>query len=285
MMLKLSLIIPVYNGEYHIRNTLVSIARQTVMPHEVILVDNNSTDRTVEITREFDFVTVITEKKQGRAHARNAGFNHATGDLLARIDEDSMLDPDWVENAIQAFEADRELGGATGIGSTPMLPFVSWPKWSLYSKTYYWNSQAFFGCVTMWGATTVIRAQAWQDVKDTVTNDDAKVHEDQDISLCLLAKGYSLQVLDNLRITTNGQSFRYFPKFTYYTRLRRRTRSLHVAKGTLPVTKKYQIPLRTLLWQHVLSLPAVIVGSVFGTLLFPLDYLAVRVLKIPNWFN
>ncbi len=94
--LSVSIVIPVYNEEAHLKNCLDAIARQTVAPDEVIVVDNNSTDRSVEIAEKYSFVKVIKEAKQGRAHARNSGFNVATCDVIGRIDAHSLFASDWV---------------------------------------------------------------------------------------------------------------------------------------------------------------------------------------------
>nr|MDQ2973765.1 glycosyltransferase [bacterium] len=65
----LSLVIPVYNEEYNIKRCLTAIAGQTIMPDEVIVVDNNCVDKTIEIAKSFGFVTVVKEPKQGRTYA------------------------------------------------------------------------------------------------------------------------------------------------------------------------------------------------------------------------
>ena len=108
-MLTLSLVIPVFNEENQIESCLKSIENQTVMPDEVIVVDNNCTDRTIEIVEKFKFVKVIKESRQGRGYARTAGFNEAKSDIIGRIDADSRLSNNWVEHVKNKFEEDDSL--------------------------------------------------------------------------------------------------------------------------------------------------------------------------------
>src|ERR1019366_8076903 len=89
--MRVSLVIPAYNEKHHIKACLDHIASQRVVPYEVIVVDNASTDKTAAIARSYDFVTLITEKRQGVVFARDTGFNLARGDIIGRIDADTLL--------------------------------------------------------------------------------------------------------------------------------------------------------------------------------------------------
>ena len=89
--LTLSIVIPAYNEENYLRACLDSIAAQTVMPDKVIVVDNNSTDKTVALARSYDFVTLVHERQQHQSFAQATGFNLASSDIIGRIDADSIL--------------------------------------------------------------------------------------------------------------------------------------------------------------------------------------------------
>ena len=113
----LSIVIPAYNEENHLRACLDAIARQTVMPDEVIVVDNNSTDKTAEIAREYPFVKVLKEKRQGIVYARNRGFNAANSQFIGRIDSDTRLPRDWVGRVKCFYDDEKHLEEAlTGGG-------------------------------------------------------------------------------------------------------------------------------------------------------------------------
>ena len=103
--LKLSLIVIAYNEEAVIGKCLEAISKQTIMPYEVIVVDNNSNDRTAEISRTFAFVKLVKETSQGMIAARNKGFEVATGDIFGRIDADTVIGPRWAERVIHDFSS------------------------------------------------------------------------------------------------------------------------------------------------------------------------------------
>ncbi len=100
-----SIIIPVYNRAGIVGRTLESVAAQSYRPLELILVDNNSTDNTLEVLNDFksrhespDFpIIVMQEKRQGAAAARNRGGMAATGKWLIFFDSDDAMNPLLVE--------------------------------------------------------------------------------------------------------------------------------------------------------------------------------------------
>lgn len=230
--LTLSIVIPAYNEERHMKACLDAIESQTVKPDDVIVVDNNSRDRTAEIARSYPFVRVITEARQGRGHARTAGFNAADTDILGRIDADSVIAQDWVERVLADF-ANPDVAALTGLGRTNFVPFVHWLFSTFLTRAYFWDIHAYFNANTMWGANSAIRSDWWLRVRDKVCLDDRQVHEDHDVSLLIAGAGGRIVQDNHLRIRTHGASYVFFPKLTYYAVLRRRTRVRHKRLGTL----------------------------------------------------
>src|SRR5687768_15841626 len=111
--LTLSIIIPAYNEEAHLGACLQAIADQTEPPDEVIVVDNNSTDRTAKIARSFPFVRLLHEKRQGLRATRSRGVTAARGEIIGRIDADTRLGPEWAAIARRVF-ADSNVMGVVG---------------------------------------------------------------------------------------------------------------------------------------------------------------------------
>lgn len=98
-----SVVIPAYNEEKYIGETLNSLLKseqQTDIKYEIILVDNNSTDKTVEIARKFATgmdLRIIKEASQGRGAARARGFKEAKGEIILSADADTIFHKKWIE--------------------------------------------------------------------------------------------------------------------------------------------------------------------------------------------
>lgn len=107
-----SIVIPAYNEEKYIENCLFSLLeseQKTHINYEVILVDNNSTDRTSEVAQKFAKgmnLRIITEKKQGRGVARSRGFEEAKGEIILSADADTIFYRGWVETLAGAIKDD-----------------------------------------------------------------------------------------------------------------------------------------------------------------------------------
>lgn len=105
-MSKISIIIPVYNQAEFLEDALESAYSQTHPPHEIIVIDDGSTDGSGEIAERYMFkqfplldspVKVIHQVNKGLASARNAGIAMATGDYILPLDADDIL----MENAVE----------------------------------------------------------------------------------------------------------------------------------------------------------------------------------------
>ena len=101
---KISFIIPVYNAQAYISETIESVLRQTYINWELILVDNMSGDHSLEICRtyeeKYDNIFVYQEEEKGVSHARNCGLMYATGEYFVFVDADDLF-PD--ENVLKRY--------------------------------------------------------------------------------------------------------------------------------------------------------------------------------------
>lgn len=99
----ISIVIPLYNKEKEITATLESIFRQTFDDYEVIIVDDGSTDRSIETIREFTSdprIKIIRQRNAGVGAARNKGIENASYSLVAFIDADDLWHPDYLKTQI-----------------------------------------------------------------------------------------------------------------------------------------------------------------------------------------
>lgn len=267
--LTLSIVIPAYNEENHLAACLDAIADQMVAPDEVIVVDNNSTDNTAVIAAAYPFVTLVNEKRQGRAHARTKGFNTAKSEIIGRIDADSVVAQDWVEQAKASF-TDPRIVGVTGLGRTNVLPWLESVHMTLWSRVYFWLANAYFGVVTMWGANMAIRRTAWLKIKDDVCLEDDLAHEDQDVSLLLIGTGGLITQNNRLLIKSNGQTYVYWPKFSDYILRTMRSKSRYEAMGVFTRNRAARIRRLPMLPQLSFSLALTLVFAIVSFVAWPI---------------
>lgn len=104
----ISIIVPVYNTENYLEKCLYSLVNQTYKNIEIIIIDDGSTDNSMNIIQKFvladNRVKVISQKNQGLSGARNTGMNNANGDYIMFIDSDDWIEIDTCEKAINASE-------------------------------------------------------------------------------------------------------------------------------------------------------------------------------------
>ncbi|MDX2257225.1 MAG: glycosyltransferase family 2 protein [Pseudanabaenaceae cyanobacterium bins.39] len=111
-MVKVSVIVPVYNVERFIKETITSVLAQTFQDFELIIVDDQSPDRSMEICEQFHDprIRIIHQKNRGLAGARNTGIRHAQGEYIALLDSDDLWLPTKLEKHIQHLEANPKVG-------------------------------------------------------------------------------------------------------------------------------------------------------------------------------
>jgi glycosyltransferase involved in cell wall biosynthesis len=133
----ISVVIPAYNEEKLLSHVLTSLKKQTFShPYEIIVVDNNSTDRTGEIAKKYG-ATVILEKKQGYAQACNKGFYAAKGIIIARADADYVLPTHWLEVIWNVFQKKDQVLVAVG-GPVYPLEGYGWERLFTYPASVAW---------------------------------------------------------------------------------------------------------------------------------------------------
>ena len=110
----ISVVIAAYNEEKDLPHCLTAITSQNFPKedYEIIVVDNNSTDKTAEIARSFG-ARVVQESKQGNTFAVKKGMDSATYEIIANTDADTVVFPDWLQTIKQIFE-DKNVVAATG---------------------------------------------------------------------------------------------------------------------------------------------------------------------------
>ena len=106
---KISVVVCTFNGRRTIRECLEGIGKLHYPNYETIVVDDGSTDGAGDIAAEYD-VRLIRTENQGLSAARNLGWQSATGEIVAYIDDDARPDPDWLTYLAAAFLKEEYAG-------------------------------------------------------------------------------------------------------------------------------------------------------------------------------
>lgn len=202
----ITVVIPAFNEAHIIRRCLAALAAQSDPADEIIVVDNASTDDTAAVASSFAGVRVISEARAGVTFARTAGFDAARGDVIARIDADSLVTPDWIRRLRCAFDSSDldAIGGGAGIAelSPGQLSWFGW--W--YRGFRFWHERAIGVRPMLYGFNSAMRREAWERARTLVAADDELVSDDVDVTIALLRTGHRLRF--DPRIGVRAKLFR-----------------------------------------------------------------------------
>ena len=108
----ISIVIPLYNKERFIKETLDSVFNQSFTDYEIIIVNDGSTDSSVFIVNAIDDqrITVLSNQNKGVSHARNFGISKANSDLIALLDGDDLWEQNHLENLYNLYEKFPDCG-------------------------------------------------------------------------------------------------------------------------------------------------------------------------------
>lgn len=208
--MKISVVIPVFNEEKYIDNCLQSLHQQEEKADEIIIVNNNCTDRTIDIAKKYK-VKIIKEKKQGTIFARNTGFNTAKYEIIARCDADTILPENWIKKIKENFSK-RNIDGLTGPASFYDLPFPT-----LFFTIIYLKGMKILqkGKHTLIGPNMAITKTVWNKIKNQTCVDEKKVHEDIDLAIHISQIGGKIYLDDNLAVKISARRIKNNP-FSFF---------------------------------------------------------------------
>ena len=205
---KISLIIPAYNEEKYIGSCLEHAIKHSLDTsgksrfHEIIVVNNASSDNTHAIASSFKGVKVVHEPKKGLTKARQRGFAEATGDILAYIDADTRMPDYWFDVVEKEFLKNPNLACLSG-------PYYYYdiPAHNRIGVTLYWwllgmPSYLIMGYMTI-GGNFIIR----KDVLERMSGFDTSIaFYGEDTDIARRAKEYGkVKFTLNLYMPTSGR--------------------------------------------------------------------------------
>lgn len=258
--LTISVTIPAHDEEAEIADVIGRVLAQGDAILEVIVVDNNSTDRTAEIVAGIAVddprVVLLPESKPGVAYARYAGFDAARGDLIASVDADTRLEPGWADAIVRVFAAHPEIDA----GGAPMLMHDLPLQWlyAPWQRALVRRAEAALArgevqvSPGLSGANSVLRASAWKLVREKVSYDRC-YFEDMDRTLHLRSAGCTLAIVPGMAATVSGRRrLSSIASFRRYARAMPRTYRLH---GRTVAAAACEVGVALQLVSHTVLLP------------------------------
>lgn len=254
-----SIVIPAFNEENYIVSCVERCLCQTVLPIEVLVIDNKSTDRTSALVQymiahhpQGSLIRLLSQdEEQGLIPTRNFGFSQALGEVLGRIDADSYLEPTWVES-VQAVFANPSVDAATGPVTYHDMPAKKLGKMSddfIRSQLSKFAKQYAF----LFGSNMAVRAKVWSEIA-TATCRDARdeFHEDIDIALHLFTAKKHIVYASRMVGSMSARRLEDSPRRFYdYVMRYKRTYAAHAvtsrsARAPIVIYLLLYFPLRSL---------------------------------------
>lgn len=207
--MKVSAVIIAYNEEKYIGQCLEALETQEEKPDEIIVVDNNCTDRTVEIAEKFDGVRIVKEEKQGMIYARNKGFDSAKYPLIVRCDSDTRVPKNWVKTIKRHFEEHPELSALSG-----PVRFFDVPKTGFtefLANVYNDGALIVYQHRILDGPNLALKKEIWEKVRNKVCLIDKDVHEDADLAVHIHKEGGKIGYFRDIVVDSSGRRLLHNP--------------------------------------------------------------------------
>lgn len=170
-----SIIIPVYNTEDYIEETIISAINQTWPNKEIILVDDGSTDKSLAIAKKYEnnWIRLFTQDNKGASAARNKGLDEARGDYVQFLDADDLLEENKIANQVKLLQLHP---GKIAVCSTVHFPDGKNPldfRPSDYEEAFLIDSEPQWFLANLWGGysdnASMIQPNAWLVPKTIVS--------------------------------------------------------------------------------------------------------------------
>ena len=160
---KVSIYIPAYNAENTIKQTINSVINQTYQFDEIIIIDDNSSDDTCKIINQFENIKLIKNKQNmGLGYNRNLGIKTSNNEIVASIDADVVLDPEWLNTIIKNFQSEDNI--MCGGKMTEKLVENKFNAWRAKYYSQNWGQNDLDNPPFLFGCNTIQSKNIWENV-------------------------------------------------------------------------------------------------------------------------
>ncbi|MBF4462091.1 MULTISPECIES: glycosyltransferase [unclassified Rathayibacter] len=181
---RISVVVPVKDDARHLERLLELLRDQSLAPFEIVVVDDGSADDSAAVARAGG-ARVVVHEGSGIPASTAHGFDVARGEVLARLDADSLPGPDWIARLAGHF-ADPDVGAVTGPGRFVELgPIPRAVARLVYMDAYFVLMGSALANWPLFGSNCALRRSAWEEISGEMHRDDPYVHDDIEISLHL----------------------------------------------------------------------------------------------------
>lgn len=202
---KVSILIPLYNSESFISETIQSALNQTWANIEIIIVDDGSTDNSYQIAKSYksEKVKVYQQENSGACVARNLAFKKSSGGYIQYLDADDLLAPDKIEKQMQLFEQYGKNIITSGI----------WGRFYQSIKNVKWEYQTInkdysspINCLTdMWNGLGMMAQHAWLIPQHLIEkagpwNERLNINQDGEFFSRVLIQASAIKYCDNVKV-------------------------------------------------------------------------------------
>jgi len=203
----ISVVIPAYNEEKLIKSCLSSLTKQTTKrKFEVVVVDNNSIDKTVQIANKFKKklnLQIIRCKKQGRGAARAKGFKKSRGEIIFSTDCDTKVPVYWLESMSKYL--DKDFVAVCGPNRISDCSFMTNFFYNNLQPVFYFIYNLIFENSTLNGFNFCVKR--WAYLKSGGFNRSLNAQEDLDLGFKLSKIG-RIKLCSNLYVFSSGRRFK-----------------------------------------------------------------------------
>lgn len=193
---KVSLYIPCYNAERFIKKCLDGVINQSYKIDEILIIDDGSTDKTIDIVKNYPVRIITHRKNKGLAAARNAAFKEAKNEFVASLDADCIANVHWLQRVMESFVSEDIVGAGGMLKEKNILNVAD--RWRSIHMAQHWGNEIINDPPYLYGNNTVFKKSCIEKVgfyQEVLKNN----YEDVDLSIRIYNKG--------LRLSYNPHAF------------------------------------------------------------------------------